>query len=194
VLEKLLAAKTAALTSVLALGVVAVGATAGVAASSADPELDEVTTTVAEESTTSIPEDTTSSVPDETSTSLPEETTTSSVPEETTTTPPEAPAPQTFERGPDPTGPAHHGLCRAFGHRAEGPGGSVAADNLRAAAANAGRSPEEFCTDVLGDGEDDRPSADDRLAPPERPGRPDHAGRGNGGAKGSGTGNGRGRG
>ncbi len=195
VLKKFLAAKTAAVTTVLALGVVAAGATAGVMDGPADPALDDVTTTIPDETTTSVPDDTTTSVPEETTTtSVPEETTTTSVPEETTTTTaPEAPAPLTFERGPDPTGPARHGLCRAFGHRSEGPGGSVAAENLRTAAAHSGQSVEQFCADVLGGGEDEAPEAEDRVAE-ERTGRPDHAGRGNGHGSSKGGGNGKGRG
>lgn len=196
-LKKFLAAKTAAVTTVLALGVVAAGATAGVIDAPTDPELDETTTTIPDDTTTSVPTDTTTSVPDETTTSVPDETTTSSVPEETTTTTaPETPEPLTFERGPDPTGPARHGLCRAFGHRSEGPGGSVAAENLRTAAAHAGQSVEQFCADVLGGDGDEGPEAEDPAAAAERSGRPDHAGRGNGhgASKGKGNGNGRGRG
>ena len=195
-LKKFLAAKTAAVTTVLALGVVAAGATAGVVDGPADPALDEVTTTVPEETTTSVPDETTTSVPEETTTTAPEETTTTSVPEETTTTVPEEPAPLTFERGPAPTGPARHGLCRAFGHRTEGPGRSVAAENLRAAAAHAGQSVADFCAEVLGGdaGEPDAEepdSTDDRAAASERQGRPEHAGQGK---RGNGNGNGKGRG
>ena len=194
-LKKFLAAKTAAVTTVLALGVVAAGATAGIVDDPADPALDEVTTTVPEETTTSLPDDTTTSVPEETTT-VPDETTTS-VPEETTTTTvPEESAPLTFERGPDPTGPARHGLCRAFGHRSEGPGRSVAAENLRTAAAHAGQSVSDFCAEVLG-GDAGEPDAeepdttDDRAAASEPQGRPDHARQG--GGQGKGNGNGRGR-
>ena len=191
-LRKFLAAKTAAVTTVLALGVVAAGATAGVIDGPTDPELDEVTTTIPDDTTTSVPDDTTSSVPEETTTSIPEETTTTSVPEApTTTTAPEAPEALTFERGPDPTGPAHRGLCH--GHRSEGPGGSVAAENLRRAAAHVGQSLEQFCADVLG-GEGEATDTEDRAAASEPTGRPDHAGRGNGHGSSNGKGNGKGRG
>ena len=62
--------------------------------------------------------------------------------------------------GPDPTGPAKHGLCTAYfaSGAATGPNGdSVAMRNLTDAAAEAGQTVEEFCADVLGDesGNDD---------------------------------------
>jgi len=47
--------------------------------------------------------------------------------------------------GPEASGPARHGLCTAFGDRAEAPGNSVAARNVAAAADAAGQSVQEFC-------------------------------------------------
>jgi hypothetical protein len=51
--------------------------------------------------------------------------------------------------GPDPSGPAHHGLCNAYfngqGGMQGGKFNSVAFQNVQDAAADAGQTPEEFC-------------------------------------------------
>ncbi|HKY14956.1 MAG TPA: hypothetical protein VJM33_08515 [Microthrixaceae bacterium] len=47
--------------------------------------------------------------------------------------------------GPNPDGPARHGLCTAFGARESIPGKSVAAENLAEAATAAGQTVDEFC-------------------------------------------------
>jgi hypothetical protein len=55
--------------------------------------------------------------------------------------------------GPDATGPAKQGLCRAWAaHRSDSPANqhSTAMRNLQAAAAAAGLTVDEFCADVLG--------------------------------------------
>lgn len=193
-LEKLLAAKTAVVVAGVTVGVVAAGAAVAISGGDGDVALDATDTTV-EETTTVEPEETTTTAePDETTTTTTEAptttveqtTTTTTDAPETTTTAPEQPA---FERGPDPRGPARHGLCRAFGHRTEGPGNSVAADNLRAAAEQDGQTVEEFCAEVLAgqrawsSARPPRGTGGDAVAPKGvRPHHPKHPG--NGAAKG----------
>jgi hypothetical protein len=149
----------------------------------------------------------------DTTTTAPEDTTTTSEPEgptttlfEDTTTIPERPAEPDdgptgeradgVRRGPDASGPAKQGLCRAFGHRESGPGNSVAASDLRAGAAAAGMSVAEFCGNPAvgrrgsagpgergrrgatgGAVEDERPEAG---PPPSTPASPDASGRAGG--------------
>ena len=176
-LEKLLAAKTAVVVAGVTVGVVAAGAAVAISGGDGDVALDATDTTV-EETTTVEPEETTTTVGQTT-------TTTTDAPETTTT----APEQLAFERGPDPRGPARHGLCRAFGHRTEGPGNSVAADNLRAAAEQDGQTVEEFCAEVLAgqrawsSARPPRGTGGDAVAPKGvRPHHPKHPG--NGAAKG----------
>jgi hypothetical protein len=99
---------------------------------------DGTTTTVdSDDTTTTAPEEPTTTLPDDTTTTLPEDS-----------DEPASPSDESgngFDRGPDPNGPAKQGLCRAFGHRGSDPGKSVAAANLRAAAAEAGVSVADFC-------------------------------------------------
>jgi hypothetical protein len=145
--------------------------------------LEEATTTTVEDVTSTVPEETTTSVPEETTTSVPDETSTTVAEQTTTTAPPED---ARFERGPDPRGPAKAGLCNAFGHRTEGPGRSVAAENLRAAAAADGQSVAEFCNGATPDDDSDdggdEPAAADQGATTKP---------GNGHGRGNGRGNGR---
>ncbi len=88
------------------------------------------------------------STPDTTEDTV-EETTTTTEAEPTTTETTEVPAPDGGPEpagvGPDPTGPARHGLCRAFGGRESLPEHSVAARNLAAAVAAEGMTIAEFC-------------------------------------------------
>jgi hypothetical protein len=56
-------------------------------------------------------------------------------------------------QGPDATGPAKQGLCRAWAvHRSDSPANqnSIAMRNLQAAADAAGQTVAEFCADVIG--------------------------------------------
>ena len=122
------------------------GGDGDVALDATDTTVGETTTVEPEETTTAEPDETTTTTTEAPSTTVGQTTTTTTDAPETTTTAPEQPA---FERGPDPRGPARHGLCQAFGHRTEGPGNSVAADNLRTAAEQDGQTVEEFCAEVL---------------------------------------------
>lgn len=89
---------------------------------------------------TSTPDTTEDTVEDTTTTTEAEPTTT-----ETTEVPAPDGGPDPAGVGPDATGPARHGLCRAFGGRETMPEGSVAARNLAAAAAAEGMTVAEFC-------------------------------------------------
>lgn len=173
------------------VGVVGVGAlTAGTAAAAIGDGSDEPV--IVETATTTTLEGTTTTLEEETT------TTTSSTTAETTTTvePPTTvlqPAPEPTEdaehqRGPDPFGPAKHGLCRAFSGRSGQPGNSQAYANLFEAA---GGDIEAFCADVLSsqssDEDDDAPDDDAAEGRPEHPGKGHGRGKGHGkGAKGKG--------
>jgi hypothetical protein len=176
------------LTAVIVGSLVLVGGAAAAAIG------DEPTTTITDESTTTAE-----------STTIAESTTTETptTVEATTVPTTSAPAPETQDgaeevekvtsgegQGPDPTGPAQYGLCRAFYGRTEVPGESQAYKNLWEAA---GGDIDAFCEPVLAEKEarkraedgghstdPDPEDADESTAPPKDHSRPHEVSQGRG--------------
>jgi len=179
----------------------------GIAAASTDgaESPDPTTTTTIDETTTTLDETTTTVEEPTTTTTAEPATTTTEAPPTTEVPEPTTTVPAGHERGPDPNGPAKHGLCRAFAGRDGQPGSSQAYARLYEAA---GGDIDGFCADVLAG---DREARDDRhgtggddagsSAGPAQPGRSgkgtgtgrvDGAGHGKGAGQGKGAGHGKG--